>query len=289
MIDFIVHEGAGKGRGLKAKKAIARKLDELKEEYRFHVTEKKGDAADIARELSESGAEKIVAVGGDGTLHEVLNGLKNFDKVTFGVIPAGTGNDFAAAAGISEKPLEALDIILGGNARYVDFFDCSGVRGLNVIGAGIDVDILRHYASAKIVKGKLQYALSLIYCLIHYKPYSLTLVDENGERREKKAFIACACNGTRFGGGIKMCPVADPFDKRLNVIVVNDMPRRKILGTLIKLAGGKIHLSPYSECYTSDRLELTGDFPVEIDGEIYERLPFNVKIISDTLKMFCKK
>ena len=285
MIDFIVHDKAGKGRAFKAKNEIIKRLTALKIPHRFHVTEHRGHGTEIAKDLCLSGADKIVAVGGDGTIHEVLNGLCNFESISFGIIPAGTGNDFATATGIPKKATDALELILSNNTRFTDFFECSGVRGINAIGTGIDVDILYRYEKSK-RKTKLTYYLSLLYCLMHYKPYDLTFVDESGVKHAKKAFIACACNGRQFGGGIKICPQGVANDGLLDFILVNDIPKWKIPPALIKLVAGKIHTHKASEYSRVENVKVEGKFPVQIDGEIYENLPFDVKIIKNTLKIF---
>jgi len=285
MIDIVIYENAGKGRAKKYRGIIEPKLKELGVDYRFHPTEYPKHATALTRSLCENGADTIIAMGGDGTVHEVLNGLTDPEKITFGVIPAGTGNDFAATLGLPQKPLESLDVILNGTPRYTDYFDFGGVRGMNIAGCGIDVDILRHYESKK-RKSKIQYFLSLLHCLFRYRPYEVELIDENGVKHAKKAFIACACNGKRFGGGIRICSVADVYDGYLDCILVNDMPRRKMLGALIKLVRGKIHLHKKSEVFHVKRFTMNGKFPVQIDGEIYEDLVFDAKIVSGKLKIF---
>jgi len=261
------------------------KLTKAGLEVEVAATECAGHAIELAQKAAEKGFRKFIAAGGDGTVHEVLNGLTDPEKITFGVIPAGTGNDFAATLGLPQKPLESLDVILNGTPRYTDYFDFGGVRGMNIAGCGIDVDILRHYESKK-RKSKIQYFLSLLHCLFRYRPYEVELIDENGVKHAKKAFIACACNGKRFGGGIRICSVADVYDGYLDCILVNDMPRRKMLGALIKLVRGKIHLHKKSEVFHVKRFTMNGKFPVQIDGEIYEDLVFDAKIVSGKLKIF---
>lgn len=284
MIDFVIYENAGKGKAGKYRAELEPKLKELGAEYRFHATEYPKHATEITRNLCENGAEKIVAVGGDGTVHEVLNGITDFGKTVFGIIPAGTGNDFAAALSLPMKPLDALNVILADNARFTDFFECGGARGMNIAGCGIDVDILRHYEKKK-RKSKIQYFLSLLHCIVHYRPYEVEIVDENGVKHAKKVFITCACNGKQFGGGIKICPVADVSDGYLDCILVNDMPKRKMPGALIKLVKGKIHLHKNSENFHVKQFTVNGKFPVQIDGEIYEDLPFEAKIVSNELRI----
>lgn len=284
MIDFIINEWAGDGKAEAAKATAEKILAKSGMPYRFHSAKESG-ARELAARLTSDGEQKtLVAVGGDGTVHEVLNGIVDFEKTVFGVIPAGTGNDFAATLGVPEKPDEAVGVILNGKIAPVDFFDCSGVRGANIVGLGIDVDILRHYATKK-RKGKAQYFLSLLHCLAHFKPKKLQVSFDGGEAEEKNAFIVCVCNGRQFGGGIRICPSADPFDGVLDSVNVTDLKRIKFPGALIKLAGGKIAKLKQCEVRPVRRITVPGLNPVEIDGEIYENLPFDVKVVSGLLRM----
>lgn len=285
MIEFIIHAQAGKGKAANVRTQIEHKLDLMNVEYTFHQTAKAGHATFIAEQLCKSGAKTIVAVGGDGTAHEVLNGLTNFENVTFGLIPCGTGNDFASAIGIPDDSMKALDIVLKNHSEYVDYFQCGDVRGLNIMGTGIDVDILRHYESKK-HPTKFQYFKSLVHCLCHFKPYELTVLDDNGKEQHKSAFIACACNGKQFGGGIKMCPSAIPTDGALDVIIVSALPKRKIPAALVKLMKGKIRMLNETEYLRTKRLRLKGLYNIQVDGEIYENHTFDVSIVSNKLKMF---
>ena len=286
MIDFIICEKAGKGKALKTRKKLEKRLNKLNVGYKFHVTQAPGHAKKIAEELCEKGSEIIVAVGGDGTIHEVLNGLTALDKVKFGIIPAGTGNDFAAAANIPLNPLEALDLILNGEAKPTDFFNCGDKRGMNIAGAGIDVDILKQFAKAKVIKGKFQYLLSLIHCLIHYKPYRLELTYENGEKVTKQAFIACACNGKRFGGGIRISPNSCPWDGKLELVVINDMKKIKIIGAFIKLMKGTVGTLPQCELSHIEKITIDGKRSIQIDGEIYDFDGCEMSIVSNKLMLY---
>ena len=285
MIEFIIHEKAGKGRASKARALIEARLDMLNIPYSFHQTVKKGHATFIAEQLCQHGATTIVAVGGDGTVHEVLNGLSNFESVRFGIIPTGTGNDFATALDIPEDPIKALDIIVADYTEHIDFYECGNVRGLNIVGTGIDVDILRHYGSKR-MNNKAQYFFSLVHCLIHYKPYHLTIVESDGKKSKKDAFIACVCNGKQFGGGIKICPTASPIDGLLDVIIVNDIPKAQIPAAFIKLISGKIRIVKQTEYLRVKKITLEGNYNLQIDGEIYENHKFDVKVIPRTLRMF---
>ena len=247
MLHFIYNPTAGKGKARRFREALEARMAS-RVEYRFHETCGRRDAIEIVRRLTRGAAGEldIVAMGGDGTLNEVLNGIDDPAKVRLGIVPCGSGNDFASVAGIPGTPEGALDLILHGEAKPTDYMECGGVRGINAIGAGIDVDILRRYNRMKLLKGSPAYLLSLIINLISYKPKHFAERIDGTERRHS-AFIACAGNGQRFGGGIPICPEA----------VIDD-----------------------------GLLDIDGHMPIQIDGEIYEDLPFDVRIISGMLRIY---
>ena len=108
MFDFIINPLAGGKKGKKIKKAlnaVEQRLNERKIEYRFHFTRYKRHATALTTELIENGATDIIVVGGDGTLHEVLNGFIDFNKTALGLIPCGTGNDFAFSLSLPKDPV----------------------------------------------------------------------------------------------------------------------------------------------------------------------------------------
>lgn len=286
MLHFIYNPKSGSGKGEKIMGAIADKLNQLNVDFSTHPTNEPKHATLIAKELSLSGATDIIALGGDGTISEVLNGI-DVDKVNMGIIPAGSGNDFIVSAKIPLDPLKALDIILNGEAKPTDFLNCSGVRGLNVIGAGIDVEVLERCQKSKFFKGKLQYVLSLLVSLIKFKFYHFEVVKKD-QREEKNALIVCCGNGKIFGGGIKICPEAKIDDGLMDFIVCDKMSKWKIPNAFMKLMKGKILEQWFTQFSREEHVEVIFDRPttINVDGELYPNLPFNVSIEKGKLKLF---
>ncbi len=287
MLDFIYNPHAGNGKTIKYITSLTSKLDSLNIAYNLHKTEYKNHAKQIANELTSSGAQNIISVGGDGTLHEVINGLADPSNVTLGLIPCGSGNDFAASLSVPLNPEKALDIIIGGNSKYIDYMECSGVRGINVIGTGVDVEILKRCYSNKFLKGKFKYAIETVRSVFSYK---CKHIDANTDNKnvDGKSFIVAACNGRYFGGSMPIAPNANISDGLLEFILVKDMPLIKKPGALFHLATGKINRHYMSICDSTKNINAIFDSPVsvEIDGEIYENLEFNVSVVHDKLKFF---
>ncbi len=289
MLNFIVNPSAGGKSGKKIKKAVStieRCLNERGIDYSIHITNKPHHATSLTSTLIENGATDIIVVGGDGTLHEVINGFHSFDKVNMGLIPCGTGNDFASALNIPLDVEKALEIILDGEAKYTDYMQMPTVRGMNIIGMGIDVDVLKRYSLLK-KKTKFGYTMCLIKTLFKFE-YSDFTVEINGEKTQYRSFIACIANGKCYGGGLPICPVAIPTDKELDFVAVKELPKLKLIGAFIKLKKGKVLTLAQAHHEKMREIKITTDTPVtvNVDGELYENIPFEVKIVSDTLKMY---
>ena len=287
MLHFIYNPIAGGGRAEQARRIIAPLLKDVP--HAFHATSGKGEASAIARRLTAeaSGDVDIIAMGGDGTLHEVLNGLEDPARVRLGLIPCGSGNDFAAAAGIPMDPAAVLEIILKGEARFTDYMECSGVRGINAIGTGIDVDILRRYAKMKVLKGSAAYLASLLLTVVSYKPKRFSeVVGDVPEPHE--ALIACAANGQSFGGGIPIAPRAALDDGLMDVVIIDGIKKIAIPRAFIMLMKRRVLELRQTLFKRQPRLTVRPDAPmaIQIDGEIYEDLPFDVELIHGVLRFY---
>ena len=289
MLDFIVNPIAGGKNGKKMSKNLAlikARLEQRKVDYTLHFTEYSGHGKTLTESLISSGATDIIVVGGDGSLHEVINGFHSFEKASLGLIPCGTGNDFARALNLPTDPVKALDLIIDGKPQYTDFMQMPTVRGINIIGMGIDVDVLKRYNALK-KKNKFAYTKCLIKTLFDFE-YSNFNADIDGEKTPYRSFVACIANGCVYGGGIPVCPPANPTDGKLDFVAVRAMKKIKIIGAFLKLKAGKI-LSLKESVYKQGKdITIQTDVPytVNVDGELYENIPFNVKIVSNTLKMY---
>ena len=290
MLDFIINPIAGGRKGKKLKNTINLLESLLKQrqvDYTFHFTDHKGHAKELTENLIENGATDIIVVGGDGSLHEVINGFSNFENVRLGLIPFGTGNDFASAVKIPKDVEKALNLIINGSAKYTDFMQMPTVRGINIIGTGIDVDVLKRYESLK-KKNKFGYTMCLIKTLFKFNLTEFS-ADVDGEVCDYRSFIACIANGHVYGGGIPICPPADPTDNYLNFLAVKSIKGLKIIPAFLKLKSGKILTLKQSEHFNCcKKIKITTKTPctVNVDGELYENIPFEVEIVSNKLQMY---
>lgn len=226
MYHIIVNPQGGKGKSLKALTTVEEIFKNNNAQYVVHKTEYAGHATEIARELSKTPDTNIVVMGGDGSFHEVLCGIDNFDNVTLGLVACGSGNDFIKKSGHSTNVKEAVQTILNGKVGFVDYMELGKYRCLNVGGGGMDVDVLLKYANCKTLKGKAAYYYSLFYTLLHTRFHHLRITAD-GVTKDTSVFMIGVGNGGFIGGGIPICPNAIVDDGLLNVGYVSEMKRAK--------------------------------------------------------------
>ncbi len=279
MYQIIVNPTAGKNKAAKNLAVVERIFTERGVAYAVHKTCAVHDGTYIAKRLTEAGERDILVVGGDGTLHEVLGGVADPTACRLGLIPSGTGNDFAGRLGLPLDAEKATLKILEGEAKPIDYLEVGGVRCMNVAGVGMDVDVLERCQRGK-MKGKLKYLFSLLKSLFAFKGLPITF-EREGVEEKHAALIAAACNGTRFGGGITICPVAEVDDGKIDVVVVDCIGGKiKIIKAFLKLMKGKILEYPATTHFRCERICFQPDTPctVQLDGELYPEHDFDVQV-----------
>lgn len=242
MIYFIVNEHSRSGKGADVWKQLEELLKKEEVPYQVRRTEYAGHAVQIAEEISslEDEEMKLVAVGGDGTINEVVNGIVDFEKIQFGAIPTGSGNDFARGLGILETPQEILLRILEskGTKRIdigsVSWEGCEKPR-LFLISSGVGMDALvcKKALTSKLKKilnrlhlGKLTYLLITIQTILSMQTADTRVViDQNRKNLYKNQIFSAAMNFRAEGGGIPMAPDADAQDGLLSVCTIHGIPK----------------------------------------------------------------
>ena len=286
MQHIIVNPVSGKKRSLKNLQVVETLLQQANIAYEVHATAVAGDAEKIVRALTESGENDIVVLGGDGTLHEALNGVEDPSKCRIALIPSGTGNDFAAKLGIPTKAATAVKLLIDGRAKDVDYLQVGNRRCMNVAGLGMDVEVLERCQRGK-MRGKLKYFISLLKTFFVFKGYAVNMY-KDGEMQRRDILLVAACNGSQFGGGIPICPPAEVADGQMNVLVVEHIKGKwALMKALLTLMKGKMPQYKRATHYLCDavRCEPLKPCTVQLDGELYKDLPFDVKI-GKGLKMY---
>lgn len=287
MYHIIVNPQGGKGKSLKALTTVEEIFKNNNAQYVVHKTEYAGHATEIARELSKIPDTNIVVMGGDGSFHEVLCGIDNFDNVTLGLVACGSGNDFIKKSGHSTNVKEAVQTILNGKVGFVDYMELGKYRCLNVGGGGMDVDVLLKYANCKTLKGKAAYYYSLFHTLLHTRFHHLRITAD-GVTKDTSVFMIGVGNGGFIGGGIPICPNAIVDDGLLNVGYVSEMKKSKIIFRLFKFLKGKHVGTDWGGEYTAKKvtIEALDDSRFELDGEIIDDTKLDIEVVHNKLKMF---
>lgn len=269
MLTLIINPMAGNGYARKIAPQLHDALEKRGIAHEMVYTQYPGHATELAREAAKQPhCSAVLAVGGDGTAYEVACGLMDTGKA-LGMIPAGTGNDFIKTIRTPAKPLAALDFVLSHTPRPVDVGRLNDRMFLNVCGTGFDVTVLDYAQAAKrYVRGLLPYFVGLIRAIFHYRPVKVRLVADGQETKEE-LLVCSIANGRFIGGGIPICPVAEPGDGWLDLVTVDNVPRWVIPRYLPALLLGRIlqiHATRHIRCK-----EVLLDAPgmrINVDGEI---------------------
>lgn len=243
MYHIIVNKKSQSGRGEKLWPVIEGELERRRTEFRVYPTKYRGSARETAARLTAKGVwnpdDVLLAIGGDGTANEAVDGITSLSDVKFGYIPTGSGNDFARGAGIPSDPLQALEAVLKGEEKEINIgtalLGSQKRRFLVSTGIGFDAGICHEALASKIKNtlnrlhlGKLTYVMIALRQLFYLEPFILDAALENGEHRSfENVLFAVAMNFPYEGGGFCFCPEADGTDDLLDVMVVSNLANGK--------------------------------------------------------------
>lgn len=289
MLYFIVNELSGKGMGKQVAERIKTRLKNAGVDFIMAVTQYRSHATRLAEDFSKKDdCTGIVAVGGDGTFSEVLNGLDT--KIPMGVISAGSGNDFLRTFAPNSTCETQIDAVLGGKTKNTDYIQVNSKRSLNVAGTGFDVDILlKERKFRKFLGGSVSYFVALIATLFSLKFRTFELSCDGSEKQTKECLLLAVANGKYFGGGLPLSLSADLYDGYLDVTLVKRMPFFRIPGMLIKFLKGRIsEVKDYVETYRCTKIEcsVSPKVNIQLDGELFDFQSFTCNLKKDELKMF---
>ncbi len=285
----VVNPIAGNGRGARILPVLRQRLDAAGAPYEILQTSRAGEAVELSRDAK---GEVIVAVGGDGTINEVANGMAA-DKV-LGIIPAGSGNDLIKSLGIPSKPVDALECLLNGKIVEIDLgrVQCGkkSVEGqenpgtdrlfTNGVGIGFDASVAIKKGEISYLKGTAVYVLAVLQTLRTYKAPTFSLRTNGYPATEKQLLLAAIGNGRCAGGGFYLTPEADPSDGLLDVTLIDNVPIRTILHLMPRVMRGKHLGHPVVKSLRSNHIVMESDTPfnVHADGEIVGRSVNHVEV-----------
>ncbi len=287
----IVNPAAGHGHAGRAWPRLAAALGAAGVRFDCVLTRGAGDATRLAREGSAAGPRPLLAVGGDGTLHEVLNGLlPAVGRPTLAVAPFGTGNDWAGFLGVPREAAALAAVLARGKTRAVDVGCVEYASGagrssrhfINVAGAGYDAYVLdrmpRHGPR------RLAYLAALAYGLLSYRAPRFA-VQPPGETITGRLFVALAMLGSSCGGGMRFAPHARPDDGLLDLVTVDHLGLLAALIRLPRLYSGSILADAAVRFRQCPEVRIDADPParVEADGQLLGMTPATIRVLPGAL------
>jgi diacylglycerol kinase (ATP) len=251
---------------------------------------------DLARRAADDGAELLVVVGGDGSVHEVANGIAQRDGVEIAVIPRGTGWDFARSLALPHSLDAAIRVALEGRTRTIDLGRASYRAWAggdeqswfaNVGSVGMSGAIAqRANDTTKAFGGKVSYVWATFAVFARWSNSEIEVtVDE--ERRHARMHDVIVSNGAFLGGGMKICPDAQPDDGVFDVLLIGDLAKRDLLLTMPKIFRGTHLPHPKAELLRGSQVAVDASepLPIELDGEQPGTTPARFELVPQALRV----
>ncbi len=289
---FVVNPAAGGGRTRRAWPGLRRALAERGVGFEAAETTGPDSGIALARGAVERGWPLVVAVGGDGTLNEVINGLAdaggNF-RAALGAIPLGRGRDACRNLGLPTDPRVALERALEGGETRVDAGAVAWPDGrtryfLNAAGVGFDAVVARRAASWR-VRGTLPYLAAVALSIGAHRPVRGILEEDGRVIWSGLMATTVAANGAHYGGGMKIAPGADPADGLLDLVVLGDLGRLELLRWLPTVYSGGHLANPKITTRRARTIVVRANAPVHVDGEAAGDAPVTISIRPGALRL----
>jgi diacylglycerol kinase (ATP) len=276
----ILNPIAGGGAGRRMRRSVERELGRRRVEFEIRETEGTGHAVELADAASRSGVDTVVAVGGDGTVHEVANGLLTAPPhcAALAAVSVGTGNDFVKVVDGLRPHSRAFDTIAAGASRMVDAGHVTwGGRSeyfVNAMGTGVDVDVARQIARSRRLPGGLVYLSAVPRALVQFRATPLRAWVDGAEVFDARTMMLAVGNGRSVGGMFRLFPDASPTDGLLDVCIIDEVRGIAILRPLAALLRGTHARMPVVHTHRGRviELELPAGTPLhfQLDGELRE-------------------
>lgn len=282
----VVNPASGAGRAGRRWPALARALSAAGVRYEATVTARPGHATGLVGDALRRGYRRVLAVGGDGVLHEVLNGVMGQDDVApsavcLGAAPLGSGNDWARAQRIPMDAAGTARCVAAGRAVLQDVgrldFPLAGAgerscHFINVAGAGLDGYVLERLPRR--VPRRIAYLVGVLRSLATFRPPMVDL-DADGSRRNERLLLALVALGPYCGGGMRLAPMASTDDGAFDLLTVRPLRLPGELVKLRRLFDGRLPEESFARYARVQEARITADPPaiVQADGQIVGRTP----------------
>lgn len=283
---FVVNPASGKGKAIKRMDELEKRLSTDNIDFDIFYTKPERYAPVVDGLIANNHYTHVIAVGGDGTAHETLNAIIDHD-VIFGIIPFGSGNDFARMYSLGTDIEETLSIIKNSNYREIDFGKANDRYFVNYVSFGFDSEINEKASKyKKKFPGGTAYFFGVFHALFRHKNKQITV---NGEKQ--KVYLAAIHNGRYYGGGLKINPSASCEDGLLDSCVITSSSKFKVLTILPMLVFGR-H-GRFKQVNFNQRenfvIDCEEDIISTIDGEFIDfEFPVNIEVGKKKIKFLVK-
>jgi diacylglycerol kinase (ATP) len=294
----IANPRSGKGRVGKDPESFKAILASADLDFDLRLTERRGHATELAREALEEGHRFLVAVGGDGTIHEIVNGMMGDEgprnpEAVLGLLAAGSGSDLIKTFGLPSDPVDAVKHLEGdrvfpidiGRVRYRDDGQEKSRYFANIAEAGFGAEVVIRAEPLPRFLGRVRYLLSFWMSLIFFKIKNGKVKLDSGTYEGPLTNLVIA-NAQFFGGGMHIAPKAHPADGKFDVLIQKGTKRDYIAG-ITKVYKAEHLPSPVIGEHHSARVEVEGEglLPVEADGEVLGTTPAVFELLPEALKI----
>ncbi len=288
-IPVIVNPVAGKGMARRIAVQVSARLAALGLPFQLVETCFPGHASELSHSAMLSGAQAVFCIGGDGTVLETAQGIVT-SSCSLGVIPGGTGNDFARSLGLPHDPMSALEQQLpqlAAGGRLVDAGRVNDQWFLNIAGTGFDADTAQRTLRFKrMARGMAAYLMGVVSAIFNYQPVKLTLTVD-GQTKETEVLLVDVCNGRHFGGGMTIAPGAQVSDGLFDLVVIRPVARWRIIFLLPGfIKGNHIRLPEVDVLRCSEvRMEGPKALLLNVDGELRTAAMAHMQLVPGALSV----
>lgn len=290
-VKLIFNPMADMGRAWKTANDLRPIAQEFKGELTWSGTVYPSHAIELAKQAAEEGCDLVIAMGGDGTVHEVVNGLMQIPenkRPMMGIVPNGSGNDFAYSIGVTQKSAHALAHALkAGNIQAVDIGLLTDEHGRreyfdNTLGVGFDAVVTIRSHKLPIVKGFLMYLTAVIQTILLNHNPAKVIIETESEKIQESVLMATLCNGPREGGGFMLSPNSKNDDGKMEYVIVKKVSRAMMFRLVPEFMKGTHMRFKQVRMGEFKKLTLVSDLPLYIhaDGEIFTSFGSNLKKLS---------
>lgn len=290
---ILVNPCAGGGGARKHLQALKQIFSDRSIPAEFIQTENAESLESSARRAIETGRRMLFALGGDGTVQALVNAACG-SNVVLGVLPAGGGNDFAAALGLPKSPTAALSMLLTGEPRLVDVVSARTAEGKRRLyvgggGLGLDADSARYSASYGWIPGRVRYLAAALRALGEFKTLQVSVEFPGSDNAPltAKVLLAAVLNSPTYGAGLRLAPDARIDDGLLSLVLVRELSATQIVGALPELLRRGTLPEKYVMRVSARRLRIVSDRECLFhgDGEIFGAAPVEIEVLPKAVRM----